>query len=165
MVVVAIVLLATNIFLIVQNIQLKSSLENSKQFVTDVGYRFSELSFRGEGGTEERINLADGKSKTILLVFNSSCQYCRQQYPYWKELIKNLDTGTWRVFAISSEDDPIKMKAYLEEYNIENIQVGSVASADMRRARMLLTPMTLAVDRDGEVKKVWGGLWTKGFDL
>jgi peroxiredoxin len=40
-----------------------------------------------------------------------------------------------------------------------------MSKEDMRRARMLFTPMTLIVDTNGDVKKVWPGLWKKGFDL
>lgn len=165
LIIVAVVLLAMNVFLIVQNSQLKNSLESSKQFITDVGYRFSELSFRALDGSEEKIDLANGESKTLLLVLNSSCQYCKQQYPHWKELMRNIDSRNWRVLAISSEDDLEKLRANLESMDLENIRVGTVAAAEMRKARMLYTPMTIAVDAHGEVKKVWSGLWIKGFDL
>jgi|CXWL01.1.fsa_nt_gi peroxiredoxin len=165
LVIVCIILLTINVFLIVQNSQLKGSLERSRQVVTEEGYRFSELSFRGMDGNEEKINLANGESKTLLLVFNSSCQYCKQQYPLWKELALKLDAGNWKVLAISSEEDLEKLKAIIKDENFENIKVGSVGTDEMRRARMLFTPMTIAVDGTGEVKKVWTGLWTKGFDL
>jgi peroxiredoxin len=132
---------------------------------SEEGYRFSDLLFRGVNGNEDRINLANGESKTLLLVFNSACLYCQQQYPYWKELITNLDPHGWRVLAISSEDDTEKLEALMQEQNIQNVRVGTVAQVEMRRARMLFTPMTIAIDAQGEVKKVWSGLWTKGFDL
>lgn len=164
LVVVGIILLAMNIFLIVQNRQLKSSLENSRQVVTEQGYRFSELDVRDLDGNQEKIDLADGQSKTLLLVFNSSCQYCKQQYPHWNEAIKSLDPS-WRILAISSEDDSEKLKTHIEEQKIENIRVGTIAAVEMRRARMLFTPMTVAIDAKGEVVKVWAGLWTRGFNL
>jgi len=100
---VVVVLLATNIFLIIQNIQLKKAVEQSKLFVTDEGYNFTELKFKGLDGNEETVDLSDGKHKTLLLVFNTSCDYCVQQYPYWKELIGNLDPTLWRVMAVTFE--------------------------------------------------------------
>ena len=162
---VGILLLSTNVYLIFQNKQLKSSLENSKQGITEEGYRFSDLHFRGADGSEEKINLANGESRTLLLVFNSSCEYCKQQFPYWIKLTKNIDTKIWKVFAISSEQDTEKLKALMAEQGIEDIKTGSVSLSEMRQARMLFTPMTIAVASDGEVKKVWAGLWTKEFDF
>lgn len=164
LIIVSVFLIAVNILLIGQNWRLKGTLEKSRRIVTEEGYRFSELTFRSLDGVDEKINLATGHSKTLLLVFSSSCQYCVQQYPYWKETIDSLDSG-WRVLAVSSEDDLEKLKAHVDEQKIESIKVGTISVDDMSRARMSFTPMTIALDSKGEVVKVWAGLWTKGFDL
>lgn len=133
--------------------------------VTEEGYKFSELKVRRLDGGEENLDLSDGKYKTILLVFNTTCRYCVQEYPYWKELAENLDQNRWRIIAVTSEDNADKIKTHIEEYKLNSIKVASMAQADIREARMLFTPMTLFIGTDGEVKKVWPGLWKKGFDL
>lgn len=165
LVVITFALLTTNVFLIVQNRHLSRSLERAKQFVTEEGYQFSSLHIRGAGGSEEKIDLANGELKTLLLIFNSECEYCWQQYPYWRELVKRQEVKNWRILAISSEDDAEKLKSHLASQKIENIKVGTLEMGEMRKARMLFTPMTIVVDMNGEVKKVWPGLWTKEFDL
>lgn len=116
-------------------------------------------------GSEETIDFSDGKYKTILLVFSTTCKYCVQEYPYWKELAENVDPNRWRIVAVTSEDNMDKIKDHVEEYKLNSLKVASVAQTDLRGARMLFTPMTLVIGTDGEVKKVWPGLWKKGFDL
>ncbi|MGB7202512.1 MAG: hypothetical protein WBD16_09615, partial [Pyrinomonadaceae bacterium] len=94
--VVAIILLASNIFLIVQNIQLRQAVEQSKQLVTEEGFKFSDLKIKALDGNEETIGFSDVSPMTLLLVFNTSCEYCVQEYPYWKELVGSLDKDRWR---------------------------------------------------------------------
>ena len=158
LVITAIVLLATNVFLIIQNYQLKRAVEQPKLFVTEEGYKFNNLGFKGVDGNEEIINLSDGKQKTLLLIFNTSCQYCEQQYPYWKGLIENLDTTLWRILAVTSEENYDKIKTHLEEHKLQGFKVASISREEMQKSRMLYTPMTLIIGTDGEVKKVWAGL-------
>ena len=78
--------------------------------------------------------------------------------------MKRLDQN-WKILAVSSETDREKLKLHMLEQGFENIQVAMVAADDLKRARMGFTPMTVALDANGEVVKVWAGLWTKGFDL
>ena len=165
LVVVGIILLASNIFLILKNIHLQKQVEQSKQFVTDEGYKFSELKFKGLDGHDETVNFSEKKLKTLLLVFSPSCNYCVQQYPNWTELVGKIDYNHWRVLAVTSEDNYDKIKNHIEEHKLSNIKVGSMSKEDIRRARMLYTPMTLALGTDGEVLKVWPGLWKKSFQL
>lgn len=162
---VSIILLASNIFLIVQNTELKNAVEQSRLLITEEGYSFSDLNIKGLDGSDETINLADGELKTLLFIFSPACNYCVQQYPSWKELYGNLDRNRWRVLAITSDDNYDKIKDHLKEYALNNIKVGIASNTEMRKARMIFTPMTLVVNTDGKVQKVWPGLWKKGFDL
>lgn len=155
---VVVLLLAANIFLIIQNFQLKKAVEQSKLFITEEGYNFTDLKFKDLNGNEETITLSDGKHKTLLLVFNTSCQYCVQQYPYWKGLIENLDPTLWRILAVTSEENYDKIKTHLEEHKLNSVKVASISREEMQKSRMMYTPMTLVIGIDGEVKKVWAGL-------
>jgi hypothetical protein len=159
-----VVMFILNIFLAMQNFRLKNDLEQVKRAVTEEGYTFSTLKFKGLDGNDETVNLADGKKKTLLLVFNSDCTYCLQQYPFWKELVVTLDSKIWRVFAITSEDNFEKINTLLVEQKMDSIKVASISREEIRKARLVFTPMTIAVGSDGEVKKVWAGLW-KGKSL
>lgn len=165
LVVVGIILLTSNIFLMLKNIQLKKKVDESKLFITEEGYHFANLKFHELDGHEEIVNFSDKRLKTLLLVFSPSCNYCVQQYPSWKELAGNIDYNHWRILAVTSEDNYDKIRTHIEAHKLSNIKVGSMSKEDMRQARMLFTPMTLIVDTNGDVKKVWPGLWKKGFDL
>lgn len=162
---VVLLLLATNIFLIVRNLQLQRTIEQSKLFIVDEGYKFSDLKINRLDGREEVFSFSERKLKTLLFVFNTSCRYCVQQYPYWRELVAKLDNSQWRVVAVTSEENLDKIKEHVAEYKLQNVIVGSMSQADIRQSRLMYTPMTLVVDVDGGVKKVWPGLWTKPFDL
>ena len=115
LVVVGIILLASNIFLILKNFQLQKRVEESKLFVTEEGYRFSNFKFNGLDGHQEIVNFSDQRLKTLLLVFSPSCNYCVQQYPSWKELAGNIDYSHWRVLAVTSEDNYDKIRTHIEE--------------------------------------------------
>jgi peroxiredoxin len=159
------ILLAANICLIVQNLQLRNAVAQTKQLVTDEGFKFSPLKIKGLDGNEETFDFSPAGVNTLLLVFSPSCQYCVQEYPYWKELVKNLDKERWRVLAVTTETNLDKIKDHVAEFDLTDMKVGSFSAEDARGARLLYTPMTLVVDPNGEVKKVWPGLWKKGFDL
>lgn len=79
--------------------------------------------------------------------------------------MQNIDHSRWRVLAVTSEKDIDKIKTHLEEQKLIDIKVGAMSPEDIRRTRMVYTPMTLIVDGNGVVEKVWPGLWKKGFDL
>lgn len=133
-------------------------LSDRKFFTVNFIHDITDLKFKGLDGNEETINLSDGKYKTLLLVFNTSCQYCVQQYPYWKGLVENLDPTLWRILAVTSEEDYDKIKTHLEEHKLNSVKVASVSREEMQRSRMVFTPMSLVIGTDGEVKKVWAGL-------
>lgn len=163
--IVGVVLLASNVFLIVQNLQLRRAVEQSRLFVTEEGFKFSELKIKTLDGNEETISFSDADPMTLFLIFSTSCSYCIQEYPHWKSLVENLDKDRWRVFALTLEDDLEKIGKHLDEHELKGVKAGSISKEDAQKARMRYTPMTVATDQHGEVKKVWPGLWTKAFEL
>ncbi|MGB7069549.1 MAG: hypothetical protein WBD22_08645 [Pyrinomonadaceae bacterium] len=63
---------------------------------------------------------------------------------------------------MTSDDNSDLIKAHLKEHKFNDVNVGSISPEEMRKSRMLFTPMTLVINADGEVKKVWAGLWKNG---
>lgn len=162
---VATALLATNGFLIYQNIGLRSTVARSKRFVTDVGYKFADVPSTSVSGENAPITFgADGKS-TLLLVFNTNCEYCLQQYPSWRGLVGSLDRNKWNIIAVTTQSDSNLIKTHLDENELTGIDVRVVSAEEISKARMAYTPMTVSVDSDGVVRNVWPGLWAKGFSL
>jgi hypothetical protein len=165
LVIVAAALLVTNGLLIFQNNGLRTALEQSKKFVTDVGYRFADLPGTTLDGTDAPIKFSVSGKNTLLLVLDTNCEYCLQQYPYWKALIGKLDEERWQVVAVTVQRDASLISKHLEENNLSGIDVRIVQFDAIQKARLGYTPMTIAVTSDGVVKNVWPGLWAKGFNL
>lgn len=163
--IIAAILVATNILLILQNIRLRSMVEGAKFFVTDVGYRFDDLNIKRLDGNEETLSFSNENRNTLLLVFSSNCEYCTQQYSAWLDLVQGLDKSKWQVLAVTADSDFEKLRDHLSKYGLESFKVVSMTKADLERSRMRFTPMTLALSPSGDVKKVWPGLWIKGFEL
>jgi hypothetical protein len=162
---VAVALLITNGFLIYQNIELRRAISQSKRFVTDVGYKFAEVPSTSLIGESVPITFGSDGKKTLLLVFNTNCQYCRQQYPYWRELVGSLDKSKWNIIAITTQSDAKLISSHLEENKLNGIDVRIVSTEKISEARMGYTPMTVSVDSSGVVRNVWAGLWVEGFTL
>ncbi len=156
---VCVVLLVTNVFLISRNFRLSAMVEKSKQFILDEGYTFDSLHLKGLNGGEETFGFSGQARKSMLLVFNTACEYCVQQYPYWNEVASKLDHSKWRFLAITRERDSEKVKAHLREYKFDSIQTGLVSPQEMDKSRMVFTPMTVIIDESGKVTKVLPGIW------
>ncbi len=162
---VGLALIVSNVLLVVENRRVKNSLAQSKKFVTDVGYRFSGLTARTLDGKEESLFFSHDGKQTFLFVFRPSCGYCLQQYPYWQSLIKSVDHEKWRIVAITSEMDTDVIRKHLEDNGLGGLDARTMPADEMAAARLGYTPMTLHVNSDGFVIRVWPGLWTGGFDL
>lgn len=163
--IVIVLLLTSNGFLIYQNLNLRTSLDQAKRFVPDAGYQFDTISATTLDGDDAPIVFTqDGKS-TILLIFNTNCQYCLQQYPYWRELVTSVNRNEWNIIAISSERDTDIIGKHLEEHGLSNIDVRVVQSSEISKGRLGYTPMTLTVDSTGILQQVFAGLWTKDFGV
>ncbi len=162
---VALGLLITNILLILQNYDLRASLSRSKQFVTEIGYKFSTVPAVNLNGDEASLNFDSDGKRTAVFVFNTNCEYCIQQYPGWKDLINSLDRRQWNVIGVTSETDSSIIAKHLKENDLAELDVRIVSSKAIADARLGFTPMTILVDSQGLVGKVWAGLWTKGFNL
>lgn len=163
--IVVLALIISSLFLIIENRKLKENLEQSKKFVTDVGYRFSDLNVKTLEEKEETLSLSQDGKQTLLFVFRTSCEYCLQQYPYWRSLISSVDRNKWNVVAVTSEEDPVLISQHLKENGMEGTETRIISAEDMVSARLAYTPMTLTLNSDGIVTRVWPGLKTNGFDL
>ena len=162
---VTVALLLTNGFLMYQNIELREAVSRSKKFVTDIGYKFADLPSTSLSGENVPITFgADGKN-TLLLVFNTNCEYCQQQYPYWRELVRSIDRNKWKIIAVTTQSDPNLIGTHLEENELTGMDVRIVSTEEISKARMAYTPMTISIDSGGVVHNVWPGLWAKDFGL
>lgn len=164
-VLVSVALLVTNGVLLYQNQQLRSSLDKAKQFVPDVGYKFSDINATSLSGEVSPISFSREDKKTMLFIFNTNCLYCVQQYPYWKTLISSLDRSKWDLFAITSQSEAELISKHLQDNGLSDLDVRIVPKEEVVKNRIGYTPMTIVVDSAGMTRKVLPGLWTKDFGV
>jgi peroxiredoxin len=106
------------------------------------------------------INYADS-SKTVLLVFAPGCAACDRVAPYWREIEKaSRRSSQYRIFAMSLGDEP-GSSAFLAANGLNSEMLANI-DAGMRQAyKISLTPMTIVVDSNGNVEKVWAGVFNQ----
>jgi hypothetical protein len=89
-------LAASNVFLIRQNLQLRSSIENSGPPSLKAGDRVAPFEVKDVDGTTTKLNYPGGGPKHIGLFFSPTCPYSIEQVPYWKKLIAGADRAPIR---------------------------------------------------------------------
>jgi hypothetical protein len=118
-------------------------------------------------GNKVTYSYGDDPRDTVLLVFSPGCHACDENWPNWTRLIKGLDSKTTRlVIANIASGLPVTTE-YITQHEISGIPViTEVSPESMQAYRMLYTPQTILVGRDGKVRKVQtGSLKEKDFAL
>lgn len=152
-------LIITNILLIFQNLNLRTQLSQVKPLQVEQGDVLSEFQAKDLSGKETSIDYKKNNSKRILFFFRTTCGYCKKQMAYWKDLASKTDRQNYKITAITTEIDAQAIKDYMKNYEIEDWEVLRIKSEDARKAKMLVTPITIVVDNKGVVKRVWTGMW------
>lgn len=96
-----------------------------------------------------------GRSQ-VLIYFSPNCQYCRETLPEWKRISDALLRDPARRFdviwvSVSTEDST---RAYVESHQLTGTVVRMPSSKLHRVARVKAVPMTLVLDRQGQVVHV-----------
>jgi len=160
-------LIVCNFLLIRQNLQLKADIKDliAEQKI-QVGAKFSE--FKGVNLENNQIAFTynQNKLKKIILYSSANCPFCKQQNPYWTEVIKQIDNQKYEVLELFRDrEDKSKVASYLNAngYELENSSVKFLFLADefLQENKLNSTPTTLLVNENGIVEKVWFGLWDK----
>lgn len=100
----------------------------------------------------------DRAAATLLLVVQSSCQYCTKSMPFYRTLSTELRTlrtapqGV-RFIVVSPEPRPIT-QAYLD---MNSLTVDEVVQAKPGELKIGGTPTAMLVGPDGRVKHIWKG--------
>jgi hypothetical protein len=106
-------------------------------------------------GPLNTINYADS-SRTLLLVVQSSCQYCTASMPFYRKLEElSQARRDVRIFVVTQDTDIVARK-YLDEHKLNLPVVPSINVGN--QLNVTGTPTLLLVDRSGKAKGVWVGL-------
>lgn len=156
-------LVLVNVLLLQQNSSLRSELERYQPPKLETGDKVSGFAAKNLNGETVRIDFSKNTNKRFLLYFTPTCQYCKQQFPEWKELILQSKDKNIELFGIVSENES---KATIEKYlnsfdcgeNSETpLQVLFVSNEILKNYKLNLTPTTILVSADGIVEQSWVG--------
>jgi Redoxin. len=104
-------LLAANVFLIFQNLNLRAQLKGLEPLKVEEGDVLEEFRAKNLKGEETSIDYSQN-GKRILLFFRTTCGYCQKQMPFWKHLASNADGQNYKVTAVTTETDTQAIELY-----------------------------------------------------
>lgn len=160
-------LILCNVFLIKQNLQLKTTVEElAAQRKVQVGEKFSAFNGFNLENQPVTVDFNEGNAKTILLYSSTTCPFCKKQNPYWNDVIKQIDNQKYQVLEIFHEkEDKNKVFDYLRNNNLDNgkssLKVLFLPDRILQKYKLNSTPVTLIVGENGIVENAWFGLWNK----
>lgn len=158
-----VILVLLNVALLRQNLALRERVENldgpsltlGSLVPPRLGHSLSGEPFRLEPGKTERV--------LVLTFLSSDCPYTDIQYPYWCRLLSAFDPARLQYVGLVSESEPMeKVESYLRMKQCDLSRQTVVVNDDtLKQYRLYKTPTTLIVGGDGQVLKVWNGLWKR----
>lgn len=103
-------MVAANVLLIRQNFQMRGALEKYEPQRLKVGAQVPAFTAVGLNSEVININYAGNGPKRVLLFFTATCPFCRQQFPYWRELLAQVDGARFEVLGlVDQNEDRVKL--------------------------------------------------------
>ena len=158
LVLLCVALVASNLALLRQNRILKQTLRvRSEPAYLEPGQPVSTLRGLDLDGEEQIVELAAESLKTVLLVFQPACTWCRKNMDNWATLLSQSNDQRYRFLAVSTR--PEGVAGYLDQYpSLNGLPTIAEPHLDDRlRYRLFDTPQTIVIDGEGVVEKVWLG--------
>jgi peroxiredoxin len=92
--------------------------------------------------------------RTLVLFLSTHCHFCEESLPFYRDLSTKLsEKKTGHIVAVFPQT-PAEVRAFKEKQNLE---IDSVADAQLGDYGVSGTPTLLLVGRDGKVLKSWVG--------
>jgi peroxiredoxin len=146
----------TNVLLIKQNHDLKATrIRNEPQYLKQ-GQKVPPLVAQRVSGETATINFGESQ-KTILFVFAPGCVPCEYTGPKWKLIENACAHEKCRSFALSLGTDNSKSVAFLSAYRLQSEVLTNLSSQTRAAYQLSVTPLTIVVDAQGKVEKIWPG--------
>ena len=152
-------LCVVNGLLIKQNRSLKAALANQQAEFLTPGQQVPSFAANTLSGQRHVVNFAD-HPKTVFLVFASQCPACERTLPYWKAIKNACDRLQYQIYGIGL-DNQANTKDLLTLHGL-NIEVFGSPSAEFKQLYKLnLTPLTIVIDNQRKVEKIWAGAFNE----
>lgn len=155
-----------NVLLLQQNIQLRTQIKKSQPPPSlQIGEQVAGFSGANLKGELVKIDYSENSKKRLFFYFTPSCKFCREQFPYWKDLIKQTKTDGFEIFGLVSEKDkPDEIESYLRSFDCgsnSNTPLPVLFTSDevLKKYKLTGTPTTLLISPLGLAEQVWVGRW------
>ncbi|WP_426270602.1 hypothetical protein ACN9MB_01990 [Dyella kyungheensis] len=97
----------------------------------------------------------DATHDRLLLVLSPDCPYCKKNWPMWDALIEDLGPGVdTTYFDVTGKFD----QKVSSEHHIPSEQLVTASLDSTIMARIIGTPTTILIGRNGKVRHVWQGV-------
>jgi len=158
--VIIVVLAVSNALLINQNLRMRAEINKGKPDSLEPGNKVSPFVVTALRGGTINVNYTGEEAKRVFLFFSPGCQYCHEQFPYWREVLKSINGNRFQVIGlVSDSEDKAKVEDYLRSAGCESMPVAFLPSSIQQSYKLIFTPITIVVDNNGRVEKIWPGLW------
>lgn len=158
-------LTASDLLLLRQNMQMRRKLPVGP---TPLKTGAPLMSFSARGLTNQTIDVQyDGSGpRRIYFYFTSGCDFCRKQFPYWKQIINSSDSRNLEAIGlVKDSENEAELRSFLKQMGCSPdsetpLKIAFVSDAVRRNYGLSATPVTLVSDNHGAVEKSWLGAWS-----
>lgn len=160
-----IALAASNVFLIRQNFQMRHALERYLPTGPETGRSVPSFTTEGLDGLPIKIEYDGTGPKKVFLFFTPTCQYCRRQFAYWRDMLEHADRSRFEIIGIAAQtEDKARLSEYLRamgcsEQSAAHLRVALATGDVLQSYKLTATPITVIINNDGRVDEAWTGMW------
>ncbi len=126
-----------------------------------VGFYVPAVTVESVAGDSVRLGEVPSGNAQVLLVFSTTCRFCRASLPQWRRMASQLSGLSGVEILGVSVDSAQVTQRYLVEHHLE-FQVVSVTDRKLRALyRSNVLPQTLVIDEQGQVQYAHLGALTE----
>ena len=152
-------LIVLNLFLIRQNRSLKAMAFTQPESLQQ-GTHLPSFAANTISGKRRMVDFS-ASEKTVFLVFQADCPACERIVPLWKDIKLDCDRRQFQIFGISL-DNQVKTDNFLKSSEFDLESFAGLDATFKNRFGLHETPLTIVINRTGNVEKIWVGLPDKG---
>lgn len=97
--------------------------------------------------------------RTMLVLVSSTCRYCSESMPVYRNVLSDEAVARWRV-VFASRDEPGVLKHYLENNGLPIQNVDLIRISDTSEFKATATPLLFLLDTDSRIQQTWEGKLT-----
>jgi len=150
--------------LIRQNLELRRRIPTETEGLK-VGAQLPPLSATGVAGQQVDVRYDGTGPRHIYFYFTSTCKFCRQQFPFWKEIIeKSAGNDLEAIGLVRESEDKDRLRQFLQQMGCSPesstpLKIAFINDRLRRDYGLSATPVTLLTNNRGAVEKSWVGAW------